>query len=156
MEDPGSSAEWEIWYQDTFDWDCPRQVQVSGRGLVAGLLSLWMRHLSEAVALNGQRGFSRFNLWWKQERKSIEVVGPWGGLMRLRAWALGKDQESRHGLGNHDVGSLLQRIARVHAYLVLAGDTSAPILAVSERSASPEDFEEELLHLELDALRRAG
>ena len=78
-EERASEAEWEVWYQDTFDRECPRQVEVAGRGLVEGLIQLWARHLFETVQADGQRGFSRFNLWWKQERRSVVVVGEWEG-----------------------------------------------------------------------------
>ena len=77
ITDPAPDAEWEVWYQDLFDRECPRQVEVSGRGLAAGLSELWARHLFETVGVDGQKGFSRFNLWWKQPKKSVMVFrGP--------------------------------------------------------------------------------
>lgn len=45
----------------------PRQVDLAGHGLVKGSIELWARHLFETVQLDGQQGFSRFNLWWKQK-----------------------------------------------------------------------------------------
>ena len=33
-------AEWKIWFQDNFDLECPRQVDLAGRGLVKGLMEL--------------------------------------------------------------------------------------------------------------------
>ena len=34
------AAEWELWYQDTFDADCPRQVELAGCGLGEAILAL--------------------------------------------------------------------------------------------------------------------
>lgn len=143
LVDPDPGAEWEVWYQDIFDRECPRQIEVAGRGLAAGLTELWARHLSETVQANGQKGFSRFNLWWKQEKKSVEVAGAWVGMVRLREWGSG-DKE------------LLMRIAALHGCLILAGQTSEGILAAAEASERREEFERRLLRMELDALGGVG
>lgn len=92
--DPAPEAEWEVWYQDTFDRECPRQIEIAGLGLVNGLIELWARHLYETVQANGQKGFSRFNLWWKQKGQSIQVIGEWEGLIQLREWIFGGKQQS--------------------------------------------------------------
>jgi hypothetical protein len=136
--------EWEIWYQDTFDRECPRQVQVDGRGLVEGLVALWARHLCETVQANGQQGFSRFNLWWKQEHKSIAVVGEWDGLVRLRGWVYGGQWSA--GKGSVETGDreLLTKVARAHKNLILRGATSEEILAAARESGSRDDFEQRL------------
>ena len=56
--DPAPRAAWELWYQDLFDRECPRQVEVRGQGLVQGLAELWARHLFETVQVDGQKGLS--------------------------------------------------------------------------------------------------
>ena len=53
--DPAPEAEWQVWYQDTFDRECPPSVDVRGRGLVSGLTELWARHLFETVRPGGDR-----------------------------------------------------------------------------------------------------
>ena len=145
--DPDPEAEWQVWYQDTFDRECPRQIEVVGRGLAAGLTELWARHLFETVRTDGQKGFSRFNLWWKQERKSLEVAGEWGGMIRLREWVFGdKRRLYRRRVEEGDAG-LLMKVAAVHGCLILAGQTSDRILAAAEDSVNREDFEKQLLSL---------
>jgi hypothetical protein len=145
--DPVPDAEWEIWYQDTFDRECPRQVEIAGLGLVKGLIELWSRHLFETVQANGRKGFSRFNLWWKQEGRSIEVVGEWVGSTRLREWVFGDKQHAYTGYEEGDK-ELLMKVAVTHSNLVLAGQTSEAILLAARASASREDFEARLLNLE--------
>jgi len=140
-------AEWEIWYQDTFDRECPRQVEIAGRGLVKGLIELWARHLFETVRANGRKGFSRFNLWWKLKGRSIEVVGEWVGLIRLREWVFGDKQQSYTGYVQEGDEELLMKVAVTHSNLVLAGQTSEAILVAARASASREDFEARLLNL---------
>ncbi len=154
LVDSDPDAEWEVWYQDTFDRECPRQVEVVGQGLAAGLTELWARHLLETVRVDGQRGFSRFNLWWKQKRKSVEVVGEWEGMVRLREWVFGDKPRVYKGyVGEGDQG-LLMRLAATHGCLILAGQTSERILAAVKASTSREDFEKQLWSLGRDALEK--
>lgn len=131
-------AIWQIWYEDTFDRETLRQIETSGQGLTAGLVELWSRHLQETVQAGGEKGFSRFNLWWKQERKSVEVVGEWSGQVRLREWIYG-------GAGDK---KLLQRVAAAHTILIRNGKTSETILAAAETTANRQDFAALLRHLE--------
>jgi hypothetical protein len=138
------AAEWEVWHQDTFDPECPRQVEVTGRGLVQGLVELWARHLFEAVQVDGRQGFSHFNLWWKQERKSIEIVGDWEGQVRLRRWVYG----DRPWVGREEGDrSLLNSIAIAHQQELLRGAASEAILALASASKDREEFEEQLAAL---------
>ena len=150
--DPAPGAAWKLWYQDVFDRECPRQVEVDGRGLAAGLVELWARHLFETVRVDGQQGFSRFDLWWVQAGKSIQVTGAWGGMVRLRGWVFGDKRRASTGyVGDGDEG-LLIKVARVHTRLVLAGQTSEGILAAAESCADRDDFEMRLENLEQGAL----
>jgi hypothetical protein len=134
---PAPDATWELWYQDTFDRDCPRQVEAAGVGLVAGLLTLWRHHLFETVRADGKRGFSRFNLWLRQARQSIRITGAWAGQTRLRTWAREDD-------------ALLGEVAVVHSHLLLAGETSAPILAAARDVTSQAEFEARLVKIGAD------
>jgi hypothetical protein len=146
--DPAPEAEWQVWYQDTFDRECPRQVEVAGRGLAKGLIELWARHLFEKVRTDGKKGFSRFNLWWKQKGQSIEVVGEWEGATRVRAWVFGEKQRSYKGYVQEGDEKLLSKVAATHAALALACQTSEIILAAARIAINRKDFEARLLDLE--------
>lgn len=145
--DLAPEAEWEIWYQDTFDTGSPRQVERAGRGLVRGLAELWARHLFETVQSNGQLGFSRFNLWWKQRAHSITVADESVGAARLRQWIFGATRSIRRGYVQARDATLLEAIAAAHSKLVLAKQTSEPILALAATAVDREDFEAYLSRL---------
>jgi hypothetical protein len=132
-------ATWEVWYEDTFDRDCPRQIEVAGQGLTAGLSELWSRHLYETVQVDGQQGFSRFNLWWIQQRKSVAVVGPWAGMVQIRSWIFGNKRQihKAYARGGQE---LLTTIAGTHGYLLLAGQSSERILVTAVEAMNREDF----------------
>lgn len=140
-------AVWEIWYQDTFDRESPRRVDLSGRGLVNGLVELWARHLFETVQPDGRQGFSRFNLWWKQKERSLEITGDRVGQSRLRGWVFGSKQHTDRGYVEAGDERLLRALARAHCQLALAGGTSEAILTAAARSIRWEDFEAQLPHL---------
>jgi hypothetical protein len=142
--DPVPDAEWEIWYEDTFDRECPRQVEIAGLGLAKGLVELWARHLFETVQVDGQEGFSRFNLWWKQNGQSVEIVGAWKGLTRLRGWVFGDKRRAQEGYVRDGDADLLAELAVAHADLILAGRTSEVILEAACTSGSLKDFETRL------------
>ena len=114
-----------------------------------GLIELWARHLFETVRANGRKGFSRFNLWWKQEGQSIEVVGEWVGLTRLREWVFEEKQQAYRGYVQEGDKELLMKVAVAHSNLVLAGQTSEAILVAARASASWADFEARLLSTQL-------
>lgn len=138
--DLDSLVEWQLWYQDTFDLECPRQVELAGRGLVAGLVELWARHLFETVQPDGQQGFSRFNLWLKGEGKSVEVLGDWNAQVRLRGWVFGDKRTSIKGYVQEGDRALLEKIAAAHKDCLQRGETSEPLLATVIASTSPDDF----------------
>jgi hypothetical protein len=81
LRTPAPEAEWELWYRDTFDIECPPNVDVCGRGLVKGLMELWARYLFETVRLDGSLGFSRFHLRW-EHWPAIMIEGNWQGATR--------------------------------------------------------------------------
>jgi hypothetical protein len=141
LVDAEPEAKWQVWYEDLFDRECPRQVQAAGRGLAAGLVELWSHHLRETVQADGWRGFSRFNLWWVQAGQSVNVVGDWEGLVRLRGWIFGSPlREKKDHFGAVDP-DLLMTVAAIHSSLIAAGKTSAEIVSAALTADSREDFE---------------
>jgi hypothetical protein len=140
--DPAPEAEWEVWYQDTFDRECPPSVDVSGRGLTRGLMELWARHLFETVRPGGSRGFSRFHLWWKGTH--VDIHGDWEGATRLREWVFGAKKHSRKGYVEEGNTRLLEMIAVAHANLILANQPSEQILAAAAAAKDRQDFEARL------------
>lgn len=146
LVDAEPEAEWEVWYEDTFDRECPRQVQAAGRGLATGLIELWRYHLRETVQADGRKGFSRFNLWWKQAGISVNVVGDWEGMVRLRGWIFGSQRRPRMGHAQHR-RDLLMTVAATHSSLVAADKTSAEIAEAALVAESREDFENRLSRL---------
>ncbi len=134
------NTEWVLWYQDLFDRDTPRRVELAGRGWLAGLIELWARHLFEAVQANGERGFSRFNLWLPQTEKSIIVVGDWQGQVRLRRWIYGDRQLTDTGYAEAGDRELLQSVASAHRNLILEGKTSGELLAWAAGVQNRADF----------------
>ncbi|MCJ7551144.1 MAG: hypothetical protein MUQ30_15830 [Anaerolineae bacterium] len=145
--DAEPEAEWQVWYEDTFDRECPRQVQAAGTGLAAGLVELWRYHLRETVQADGRRGFSRFNLWWKQAGKSVTIIGDWEGMVRLRGWIFGPQRRAAMGHVGAAGPDLLMTVAATHSSLVAAGKTSAEIVSAALVADNREDFENRLARL---------
>lgn len=144
---PATEATWEIWYQDLFDRECPRKVEVCGQGLVQGLAELWARHLFETVQANEQKGFSHFNLWWRQPQKSIKIKGDRQGMVRLRRWVFGNKRTASRGYLDDGDRELLMEIALAHSCLVMAGQSSEAILAAAQDCERRKVFQEQLNNL---------
>lgn len=142
--DPAPSAAWELWYQDLFDRECRRQMEANGQGLVPGLAELWARHLFETVLADGQKGFSHFNLWWRQKQKSIEINGAWDGMVRLRYWVFGNKRTASRGYLDDGDRELLMEIALAHSCLIMEGQSSEAILTAAQNCAGREVFQEQL------------
>jgi hypothetical protein len=140
-------AEWDLWYQDTLDPECPRQVELTGRGLVQGLMALWVRHLFETVQSDGELGFSRFNLWWRQASRSIEITDDKVGAKQLRQWVYGTQQHANRNYVKVGDEELLQLVALTHCKLVLSAQTSEIILNAAKESKSHLDFVSKLMKL---------
>jgi hypothetical protein len=134
-------AEWQVWYEDMFDRETPRQVEASGRGLAKGLIELWARYLGETIRPNGSEGFSRFNLWCTP--RSVEIIGNREGAVRLRGWVFGIQEGSVRKRNRR----LLNRIAVAHTRLILAGQSSEPILEAAAAAVDRRDFEGRLASL---------
>ena len=153
LVDAAPEAEWEVWCEDTFDLTEPRRVETAGQGLAAGLAELWERHLFETVQPEGAKGFLRFNLWWKQAARSIEVVGDWGGMIKLRWWVFGARRWAvKGGLLGAESRGLLMSLGAVHSCLSVAGETSAAMLEEVVASAGLVDLEDRLSKLASRAL----
>jgi hypothetical protein len=145
LTDPNPQAEWEVWYRDTFDRECPPSVDVRGRGLVEGLAELWARHLFETVRPGGGRGFSRFHLRYNDA--GIQILGRWEGAVRLREWVFGEKARTHKGYVAEADGPFLHQIAVAHAHLVAAGQTCEPILAAAAETVDHRAFEARLINL---------
>jgi hypothetical protein len=143
--DPFPEVEWQLWYRDLFDRDCPPSVEIRGRGLIAGLIELWARHLFETVRPDGRLGFSRFNLW--SESRSITIEGDPAGAARLRGWLFGTQEHTQRGYVAAADPDLLSLLATTHASLLAAGLTSAPILLAAAASPDRPTFETRLATL---------
>jgi hypothetical protein len=139
MDDLNSSAEWEIWYRDLFDRDCPAKVEVRGYDLAKGLVQLWARHLFE-----GLDGLSRFTLLWKQENRWIDIVGDTKGARLLRTWTFGAKETADRGYLAEADASLLEIIAISHARLIAGNKTSELILGLAATAADRQNFERQL------------
>jgi hypothetical protein len=136
--DPDPEAEWEVWYRDTFDRECPPSVDIRGRGLVRGLVELWARHLFETVRPGGGQGFSRFHLRYREAR--ISIVGSWEGATRLREWTFGDKAHTQKGYVAEADAPLLRQVAVTHAQLLVADRTCEPILAAAAEAANRREF----------------
>ncbi len=140
--DPLPDAAWQVWYRDTFDREMPPSIDISGRGLVKGLMELWARYLFETVRQDGGKGFSRFHLMWAG--RQVVIDGDWQGAIRLREWVFGKKEHISRGYVAEADASLLRRIAVNHAYFIQANQPAEPILAMAAGAPDRQRFEEDL------------
>lgn len=139
-----NSADWEIWYQDNFEIPGHRKMELAGCGLVNGLVELWARHLYETVQRNGAFGFSRFNLWWRQQKTSIVIIGEVAGQVKIRNLVFGQRRlHSSSFLDIADTG-LLELISEIHAKLVMRGQTCEEIILIARQINNREDFIEQI------------
>jgi hypothetical protein len=136
-----AEAIWDLWYEDTFDREAPRRVELTGRGMLEGLVQLWARTLTQTVQPGGQRGFARFNLWWRQAGRSIEVRDEGEGLTKLRAWIYGARQAPVRGPLDGADRTLLTRLAAAHRTLILAGEEGAALVSAAAAARDRPAFE---------------
>ena len=141
-----AKVRWQLWYRDTFDRECPPQVDAQGQDLLDGLIELWARHLFETVRPGGGRGFSRFYLQWTPDGRA-EITGDLEGARRLRKWVFGDQEHTRKGYVDAADQRLLKRVATTHRHLLEAGQTSAPILALARSAESRQAFVQALSDL---------
>ena len=138
---------WQLWHQDTFDRETPRRIDASGDDLLAGLVQLWARHLFESVQTNGNKGFSRFNLWLLKERQRIEVNGNREGQVRIRAWVYGEKKRSIQGYVQEGDIARLTLIAAAHRNLLSQGKNCSDIIEAAAASNQLEVFERKIAYL---------
>jgi hypothetical protein len=140
---PGQ-VQWQVWYRDTFDRECPPRVEVAGLGLKEGLVELWARHLFETVRPDGSTGFSRFTLsLFPGGIVHLAVDAP--GLARLRAWIFGRREHTRRGyVAAAADRRLLERLAAAHAALLPGDPSAAGILSAAAAASDRRDFESRL------------
>ncbi len=139
-----TQAEWNFWYQDNFDLECPRQLDNSGRGLIEGLIELWAHHLYETIQPTGFLGFDRYNLWWKQRKCSIEIIGEITGQVKLRQWVYGDRRSSAAGCMEIADKDLLRILAEAHSRLVVIEQTSELIIEKALQSGSKKAFRNQI------------
>ncbi|MFT7643422.1 MAG: hypothetical protein ACI9G1_005187 [Pirellulaceae bacterium] len=143
-----TEVEWEVWYRDTFDRECPPKVDVSGVGMVKGLKELWARHLFETVTVDGILGFSRFHLrcdgqpsdGQPNEVRCVMIDGDLVGASKLRGWMFGDKEISSKGYVGAADSELLTRVAEMHADLVLADRSSSELLQLASRCSNGQEF----------------
>jgi hypothetical protein len=111
---------------------------------MAGLIELWTRHLFDYVQHDGKRGFSVFNLWWIDERRSIRVSGPWEGQVQLRLWIYGEGRRRHRAYADRKARKLMESIAYTHAQLIEGGRNSELIVQAAIEAPTPDDLEARL------------
>lgn len=138
IDDFRKNEDWELWYQDQFDWDCPRKIEVKGKDLVNGLRLLWQYHLHESITPEGQPGFSKFNLRLPLLKRSVEISAESSSLVNIRDWVLGLGENVPDPLGR-DYG-LLDLIGQAHYDLLIRGKNIDEIMRIAEASENRLDF----------------
>ena len=142
-----NDEEWEIWHQDNFDPDTPRQVFLTGEGLFNGLTKLWVWHLYETVQKDGFISFSKYNLWFKQTKRSIEVIGDIPGQKKLHKWLFRDYLSSNVDCKDAVDQYLLGFIVKAHLNLLEEGRTSEIIIEQAIKSDNKYQFEKLLKKL---------
>jgi hypothetical protein len=137
---PHQDTPWQLWNQDQFDSDCPRQLEGAGHGLVAGLKILWLHHLREAILPDGSVGFARFNLWLPQEKRSITIQSAGPGIKRLRHWVLQPDPVFDPSASGQPNQRLLSSIAQAHCLLIAKGLDEDILCQIAAQSKNMEAF----------------
>ena len=134
------NTKWELWYQDTFDQERGRKIIEEGQGLFDGLILLWAYHLYDAVKPDGFTGFSQYNLWCRQEKLSIIVLGKMAGQKKLRMWVFEErrvDHSSYLQIADREI---LDLIAEAHSDLIMNNQSSEPIITTAFLSNNREKF----------------
>ena len=148
-------AQWELWYQDSFDRESPRQKEVTGIGLKQGLCSLWAYHLYETIRPEGCIGFSHFNLWLDQQKLSIEIKGDLKGQIKLRQWLFEGRSVKHLPLLQIADETLVTLIAEFHMQLGLKEQTSARIIEMADAARDRDDFLGEIMAF-IEAANHSG
>lgn len=137
---PQQHTPWQLWYQDQFDSDCPRHLEGTGHGLVAGLEVLWLHHLRETVLPNGGLGFARFNLWLPLQKRSITIQSAGLGIKQLRHWVLQPDPVFDPSASGQPNQRLLSSIAQAHCRLIAKGLNEDSLYQIAGQSKNMDAF----------------
>ena len=130
---------WQLWFQDNFDRESPRQMVQHGEVLVEGLLELWRHHLYETVQTDGALGFARYNLWLPEKSVSIVITGEVNGLNKLRQWIW-----KGENVFEAEKRGLLLKIAQAHAVQEHLAQGSRLIVRLAKQAPHQLAFEEKL------------
>ena len=129
-DDPAPGVAWEIIYSDNFDRECPPSTEITGRGVIPGLVELWARFLFETVKLAqtrsadgvwtdvGTHGFADFYIQFA-DAPSETIAGNWDHAVQIKRWVYGTEQTKTIAREDADV-ALLRTIAQAHARLRVA------------------------------------
>jgi len=134
------NSKWELWYQDTFDQEGGRKIIQRGEGLLDGLALLWAYHLYDGVRSSGITGFSQYNLWCKQQKLSITVLGKITGQRKLRTWLFEErkvDFSSYLQIADREI---LDVVTEAHFKLILNNQSSESIINTAIFSNRREEF----------------
>jgi hypothetical protein len=77
----------------------------------------------------------------------IDIQGSWEGAVRLREWVFGRKKHSYKGYIEEGDARLLEKVAVVHANLVLAGQSCQQVLATAAAAVDRQEFEVRILSL---------
>ena len=133
-------SKWELWCQDNFDQEGGRKIIQEGDGLVDGLILLWAYHLYDVVRPNGIIGFSQYNLWCKQEKLSIKILGKMAGQKKLRMWVFEERKVYHSSYLQIADREILDLIAEVHYDLTMNNQSSESIINTAISSKNREEF----------------
>jgi len=141
---PLQDSRWQLWYQDLFDPETPRQLESQGQGLEKGLIALWLHHLRDSVMRNGQPGFALFNLWFMEEKRSIRIQSCGTGMAKLKQWVLQPDPVFDPSASGKPNQQLLEKIVQAHCQLIAQGLEEEEICQMAAQSQTQEAFVESL------------
>ena len=136
-DDPRPNARWEVIYRDMFDRSDPARAEVTGRGLVPGLIELWARFLFETVQSGSSRGFSEFTL--TIEGVTIDITGSLVGGQQLQRWAFPNKSSYGGVLDGADLG-VLRALAETHAASGSLEQASLALLDAAEAAGDAAAF----------------
>jgi hypothetical protein len=84
--------------------------------------------------------FSKFNLFWRERKSSIQINGDLVGQIKLRKWLFDERKADRLNIMQIADSELLELIAKMHYRLILNGQTVEAIISFAQTSNTREDF----------------
>ncbi len=141
-DDPAADLTWAISARDTFDRESPTSAELTGRGVIPGLMELWAKFLFETVQLSqrhhgdgvrtqeASRGFTEF--WLQFDGQGADHIdGDFACAGRIRHWIYGATRHTMRRAIDEADQELLRTIALAHARVRVAHgrDAGTTILA---------------------------